>query len=93
MPFDTLAQMKGQPDTVLVPRPIGGKVGHDRAEVVLRDVLVEYDEVIEHPHHRPFGHNRCLLVDRRARWAVDDVFFENPAGLLRNRRVDCGHHS
>ncbi len=84
--------MKDQPGAVLVPRPVAGKVRHDRGEAILRDVLVEHDEVVEHPHHRPFGNDRRFLVDRHARWAVDDVLFEDPTVLLRDRGAGCGHH-
>src|SRR5260370_42553752 len=51
MPFDALAQWKGQLGAVLGPRPAGGEIGHNRLHIVLSDVLVEHDEVVDHLHH------------------------------------------
>src|SRR5205085_764349 len=57
----------------------------------LRHVLVVHDEVIEHPHHRPFGEDRRLLVDRHARRAVGTVHFQNAALLLGECRLSGEH--
>src|SRR5438105_66583 len=52
MPFDALPQAEGQRGTRLVPRPVAGEIGDDRAEAVLRYVLVEDDQVVEDSHQR-----------------------------------------
>src|SRR5436309_13343970 len=41
MPSDILAQMKGQCCLVFIPRPVEGEIRHDRAESVLRHMLIE----------------------------------------------------
>jgi len=87
MPFDALAQCKGQPRPLLVPRPTRGEIGNDRLEAVLLHMLIEHDEVVEHPHHRPEGGNRRFLVDRHAGGAVEMRHSENAARLLRLGRL------
>src|SRR5204862_2006998 len=81
-------QAERQLGLVLVPRPAGGKVRHDRLQTGLRYFLLVYDEVIEDTHHRRFGRECCLLVDRHARRAVPVVDLEDSALLLRIRRLD-----
>src|SRR5215510_1420874 len=39
VPSDALAQREGQLGAILVPRPVGREVGHDRAQAVLRLML------------------------------------------------------
>ena len=90
MPFDPLTQMEDQLGAVLVPRPVGGELGHDVGEAVLRDVLVEQHEVVEHRHHRPLGDDGRFLVDRHAGRAVDHVLPENTA-LLLGECLSAGH--
>ena len=90
MPFDALAQFEGQRRAVLAPRPFDSEIGHDRIEPVLRDMLIEHHEVVEHRHHRPLGDDRRFLVDRHAGRAVAMRYLEDAAGLLRNsRRRQC----
>jgi hypothetical protein len=48
-PFDILTQAEGQRGPDFVPRPVAGEVGNDRGEAFLRHVLVEQNEVVEHP--------------------------------------------
>jgi hypothetical protein len=63
MPFDAAAQLKGQLGPVLVPYPAGRQIGHDRLQTVLRRMLVEHDQVVEHTHHWSLGENRHFLHD------------------------------
>src|SRR5207302_761207 len=86
-PFYPLAQLKYQLGTVLVPRPFGREIGHDRVDAVLPDLRIERDEIVEHPQHRPLGEDRLLLVDRHAGRAVDRVDLQDTAMFLRLRRV------
>src|SRR5271165_7576951 len=58
VPFDVLTQAEGQRGPGLVPRPVAGKIGRDRGEAVLRDVLVEENEVVEDAHQRGPGRDR-----------------------------------
>ena len=83
MPFDTLAELQGQLGAVLVPRPFGRQVRHDRVEAVLPDLRVEGDQVVEHPQHRALGEDRLFLVDRHAGRAVDRVDLQDTARFLR----------
>ena len=52
MPFDARPQFEGQLLAVLAPRPARSEVGDDRVQAVLRHVLVEHDQIVEHAHHR-----------------------------------------
>ena len=70
VPFDAVAQLEGQLGAVLVPCPARGELGHDRLHAVLRNVLVENDEIVEDAHHRHDDADRPLLVDRHAGRAV-----------------------
>jgi hypothetical protein len=83
MPFDSLTQWEGQLRPVLVPRPAGRQIGHDRGEAVLCDLLVEDDEVVEHAHHRDADGDRRFLVDRHARRAGEIGHLQNAARILR----------
>jgi hypothetical protein len=47
VPSDILAQLKGQRGLVFIPRPGDGEIRHDRAESVLRHMLIEEDEIVE----------------------------------------------
>ena len=67
----------------LVPRPLGGEIGHDRVQAALRHLLVVHHEIVEYAHRRPLAGDRRLLVDRHAGGAVEEVDLENPALLLR----------
>ena len=87
MPFDALAQFDGQRRAGLVPAPARRQFRPDRVEAVLRDLLIEHDEVVEHRHHRPFGDDRRFLVDRHAGRAVAVRHTENAAVFLRRRRT------
>ena len=89
VPFDALPQLQRQLGAVLVPRPFGCEVRHDRVDAVLPDLRVEGDQVVEHPQHWPLSEDRLLLVDRHAGRAVDCVDLQNTAMFLRLRRI--GH--
>ena len=34
---------------------LGGEIGHDRLQAVLRHVLLVHDEIVEDAHHRPLA--------------------------------------
>src|SRR6516164_7281409 len=53
VPFDAMPQRQGQLGSFLVPRPARRQIGHDRLEAVLLDMLVEHNEVVEHPNIGP----------------------------------------
>ena len=89
VPFDRAAQLQCQVLAVLAPCPALGKVGHDRSETVLRDVLVKQHEVIKDAHHGATGIDRRLFEDRHAGWAVEAVHSEHSAALLS---ISCGAH-
>src|SRR6266478_9149939 len=72
VPLDTRAQTKSERSLVLVPRPALGEIGPDRLEGILRNMLIEEDEVVENGHHRGDGDASRLLVYRHARRAVAD---------------------
>ena len=86
VPANALAQAKGQFRAVLVPRPAGGEIRHDRLQCVLRHMLVEDDEIVEHRHHRRDGRDRHFLEGRHAGRAVAMGNLEDAARLLRERR-------
>jgi hypothetical protein len=88
MPFDTLAQREGQLRRVLAPRPARCQIRHNRIEAVLRDVLIEDDEIVEHAHYRDTDGDRRFLVDRHARGAVATGHLQNAARLLGECRRD-----
>src|SRR6516162_1964228 len=67
VPFDTLPQLEGQPDVILVPRPAFGEFRLDEFRPILLLVLLEQYEVVEDAHHRRHGRDRRLLMDRHAR--------------------------
>ena len=48
---DAVPQWKGQLGPFLVPGPTCRQVRHDRAQTVLRHVLVEHDQIIEYARH------------------------------------------
>ena len=83
VPFDAAAQREGQCFAVLAPLPALGEVGHDAVEAVLPLVLVEHDEVVEHPHHRQHHGDRAFFVDRHAGGAVAVGDAQDTALLLR----------
>ena len=87
VPLHPLAQLESQPRAVLVPRPTGRQLWLDRGKAVLRQVLVEDDEVVHHPHHRPFGDDRRFLVDRHRGRTVNDVLPKNAARFLGRRMI------
>jgi len=89
VPPDAFAQRQGQLGPLLAPCPAGGQIGHDRLEAVLRYVLVEHDEVVEHPHHRPLGEDGRFLADRHARCAVGNVHFQNAARFFGECRISA----
>ena len=91
MPFDTLAQRKGQLCPLLVPRPARRQVGDDRAQAVLLHVLLEHDEVVEHARHRPIDRLCRFLEHRHARRAVEVTEFENTARFLGVCRIGGAH--
>jgi hypothetical protein len=82
MKFDAAAQLKGQLGAVLIPCPAGCQIGHDRLQAVLRHMLVEYDQVVKHAHHRPLGKDGRLLLDRHPARAVRVVGPQDAALLL-----------
>jgi len=47
MPFDALTQFEGQQLAFIAPSPALGKIGDDRVEAVLRNVLVVDYEVMK----------------------------------------------
>src|SRR5438105_11636583 len=83
MPLDAVAQCEAQCGPFLVPRPRGGQIGHDRLRAVLLHMLIEHDEVVEHPHHWPQRRYGRFLVDRHAGGAVEMRHPENAAWFLR----------
>jgi hypothetical protein len=85
VPFDALPQLEGQVVPVLTPRPARGEIGHDRSQAVLRHLLVEHDQVVEHPHDRQFGVGE-LFEHRQARDALGVVDPQGTAALLG----ECG---
>ena len=91
VPSDILAQTKGQRGLVFVPRPSDGEIGHDRAESVLRYMLIEEDEVVEDPHHRSCRRPGRLLVGRHARRAVAVGYSQNASRFLSECRNGDGH--
>jgi hypothetical protein len=86
VPFDLVPQFEGQVLAVIAPRPALGQIGDDRAEAVLRHVLVEHDQIVEDGHDRHHRRDRHLLEDRHARRAVAMIEPQNAALLLRLRR-------
>jgi hypothetical protein len=64
VPFHVVAQLQGQLGPVLAPCPAGRQIGHDRLQADLFFVLVEHDQVVEHPHHRHLSADRRLLEKR-----------------------------
>src|SRR5438552_2150211 len=84
MPLDPLAEPEAYPRVVVVPFPALGQLGLDQIEPVLLFVLLEEDEVVEHPHEGRNRRDRRLLMDRAARRAVAVKEFEDTAGLLRH---------
>src|ERR1700724_1894792 len=91
MPFDALAELKAKFGAVLAPRPARRELRYDRLFAVLPDVLVEEDEIIEHPHHRHDRRYAALLKDRHAGWAVAMKHPQNAALLLGKRHVGRHH--
>src|SRR6266436_9899860 len=55
VPRGTRAQTKSERGPVLVPRPALGEIRTDRLERILRNMLIEEDEVVENRHHRSDG--------------------------------------
>ena len=70
---------------------LSARSGTYRIQAVLRDVLVENDEVVHHAHHRDDNRVGRLLVDRHAGRAVPVLDFEDPAVFLRRRRPGDGN--
>src|SRR6266481_3090737 len=87
VPLDAFAQLEGELGAVLAPCPARGELRHDRSQAVLRDMLVEQDEVVEYPHHRHHYADRPFLMDRHAGGAVAVIDAQGPALLLRQCRV------
>src|SRR5262249_8496533 len=73
-------------------RPVAGEIGHDRGEALVCGVLVEEDEVVEHPYQRHPGRDRRLLVDRHAGGLVKFRHLQNAAGFLCSRRPIYQEH-
>src|ERR1051325_7062799 len=76
MPFDALAQFEGQHLAILAPRPFGGEIGHDCIEAILRGLLVEHDQIVEHGHVGP----SATMVD--SSW-IDIEAGLSPCGIFR----------
>ena len=87
VPLHALAQGEHQLPVVVLPLPLGGEVGHDRLEAVLRRVLVEHHEVVVERHERHGDGHRRLLVDRGAGRRVHVLDPEHAAGFLRRDRT------
>jgi hypothetical protein len=75
--------------SVFAGSPFRRQIGHDRGEAVLRHVLIEHDQVVEHAHHRAERNDRRFLVDRHARRTIDMRDAQNTAGFLGVRRSRC----
>jgi hypothetical protein len=69
-PFDARADLEARLCSVFAPRPARREFGHDRLDPVLRHMLIEEHEVVEHPHHRHDRRYAALLEDRHAGRAV-----------------------
>jgi len=65
----------------------GREIGDDRAEAVLRHVLIEHDQIVEDAHHRAECRDRRLLVDRHAGRAGAHRYPQNATRLLREGRL------
>jgi len=91
VPFDAVAQPKGELGAVLVPGPTGRQVGDDRVEPALFCVLVEHDQVVEHRHQRPGGQRVGPVEHRHIRRAVPQMHPEDAPALL-SRRCSSGEH-
>ena len=95
MPFDALVQREGQFGPFFAPAPAGGKFRDDRVGRVLRLVLLEHDEIVEHAHHRPVHRQRRFLEHRHAGRAVEMADLEDrrlafaPMPSLRTRTAAC----
>src|SRR6266853_853525 len=87
VPLDAFAQLEAELGAVLAPCPARGELRHDRCQAVLRDMLVEQNEVVEYPHHRHHYADRPFFVDRHAGGAVAVIDTQDPALLLRQCRV------
>ena len=89
VPFDALAQREGQLLAVLAPGPARRQIGDDRVRAVLRHMLIEHDEVVEHAHHRPQCRTGRFLEQRHARRIVEKRDLQDAPGLLGQGRVSA----
>ena len=85
VPFDAAAQLEGQIGALLVPRPPRRQIGNNRLQAVLSHMLVEHDQIVEHPHYRQFGVGK-LLEHRQARHTLGVVHPQSAAALLAGCR-------
>src|SRR6516162_3306455 len=92
VPANALAKVKCQFGAVLVPRPCGGEIRHDRLDRVLRHMLVEDDEIVEHRHHRRDRGDRYFLESGHAGGAVAMGDPQHAARLLRGRWSNGRRH-
>ena len=87
VPAYPVAEMKRQLRHIGVPRPFRGQIGNDRIQPVLRNILLEYDEIVEHGHHRILGRVERLLMNRHAGGAVVLINSQHaPLLLCQSRR-------
>ena len=95
MPFDVLAQLEGQGLAVSAPGPALGELRPQCIEAVLRNVLVEDDEVVEDGHEGNVDRISRSLMDRGAARAVAVIDPQNAAllGFARERRIRNRQHS
>ena len=85
MPFDALLQLEGELLVVAAPGPAFRQIGNDQLHAVLRNVLLEDDEIVENRHERNVDRVGRAFMDRGAARAVAVIDPEDPA-LLRLRR-------
>ena len=97
----TSAAVNGLPSCHLTPRRSGKvssvpssfhaqpvvEIGDDRAHAVLRHVLVEHDQIVEHARHWPVDGLRRFLEHRHARRAVEVPQPQDTAVRLSERRI------
>src|SRR5262245_49554784 len=87
MPLDVLPELEGQLLVVGAPGPAFRKIGDDRVDAVLRNILLEYDKIVEYRHEGNVDRIGRALVDRGAARAVPVIHPEDST-LLRLRRCN-----
>jgi hypothetical protein len=90
MPLNAFAQLERELGVPLVPRPLTREIGHDRIQTSLRFLLIIHYQIVEYANGGTLARDRQFLVDGHASRAVEEVDLENPALLLRDRRIGRG---